>query len=211
MALPAGVPPLLNEPTPAPAPASSGTTVSAPAKPKWGIYLNGADVVLADTVVSFEYKGESRISDYPQELGAFQSYNKVQLPFDARVMMVKSGTEADRASFLAKLDIISKSFDLYDVVTPEFTYIGASVQRYDLRRTAREGVGMITVDVWLKQVRAGAVAAFTSTASASGQDKKNVGAVQPQAPTAGQASQAGVLYNPSTPITGVVSGSTVIN
>ena len=193
-----GVPPLLNAPSATPA-APAGTAPATPSASAWGIYLTGTAIpaLTADSVVSIEFKGEWRISDYPQEQGAFQSYNKVTVPFDARVMLAKGGTEADRAAFLEALDSIATatnadgSLAVYDVVTPERTYIGASVQRYDYRRTSREGVGLIVADVWLSQVRTAAAAAFTNTAAASGQDKQAVGVVQPQSPTAAQSAQVG--------------------
>src|SRR5574337_124086 len=50
--------------------------------PKWGIFRadNLTPVVIADSVVSVDYRNESRISDFPVELGSFGSYNKVATP-----------------------------------------------------------------------------------------------------------------------------------
>ncbi|MDE2467647.1 MAG: hypothetical protein KGL35_02605, partial [Bradyrhizobium sp.] len=39
--------------------------------PKWGLYLKGVPVLTADSVSSVEFRNESRISNYPQENGAF--------------------------------------------------------------------------------------------------------------------------------------------
>ena len=48
--------------------------------PQWGIFSQGgAPVLQADSVNSFDYERGYLVSDYPQEQGAFQSYNKVTL------------------------------------------------------------------------------------------------------------------------------------
>ena len=57
----------------------------SPLAPQWGIYLDGEPVVDADSVVTFDYRQEWTVSDYPLEQGAFQSYDKVQTPFDVAV------------------------------------------------------------------------------------------------------------------------------
>ena len=48
--------------------------------PQWGIFLDGDPVVVADNVLTFGFKKSARISKYPQEQGAFASYNKVATP-----------------------------------------------------------------------------------------------------------------------------------
>jgi hypothetical protein len=178
--------------------AANSVSSAAPPKPTWGIYQLGSLAVEPDTIVAFEYKAESRISDYPQEEGAFQSYNKVAVPWDARLELAKGGSDADRALFISQIETIADPANttLYDVVMPERTYVGCSVQRYDFRRTAHQGVKLLVVDIWLKQVRNNATATFASTAAPSGQDKKNIGAVQPQTPTAAQKAKAGTVLLP---------------
>ncbi len=162
--------------------------------PKWGLYLKGRPVITADSVSSVEYRNESRISNYPQEAGAFQSYNKVALPFYARVMMNKGGTEAERAMFLAAVQAAAESLDVYDVVTPEITYTGANIERYDYRRTSRNGAGLVSVDIWLTEVRSGAQSTLSVSAAPSGSGFFQNGTVQPLNPTAAQVEFASRAY-----------------
>ena len=151
----------------------------------WGIYLAGVIVLEADSVVSFDYKKDWRVSEYPQEQGAFQSYNKVQTPFDVRLRLTKGGTDRERAAFFDALDAAQASLALYDIVTPEKTYSSASIEHVDYRRSAGEGMGLITADVWLKEIRVSATLAFSHTAKAAGADAAHVGTVwaQPTAPS----------------------------
>lgn len=182
-----GVPQLLNLPTGDQSisvlTADAQTTIGTAPALKWGIYLKSVLVIAADSVVSFDYKKDFRVAEYPQEQGAFQSYNKVQTPFDVRLRLTKGGRDADRAAFFAALDAAQASLDLYDIVTPEKTYSSASIEHVDYRRTASDGMGLITADVWLKEIRVSATLAFSKTAKPSGANPAHVGTVWPQ-PTA---------------------------
>ena len=55
--------------------------------------------VVASTV-EFDFDQEWTIADYPQEQGAFQSYDKVQLPFECRVRLACGGSASQRQTFL---------------------------------------------------------------------------------------------------------------
>lgn len=137
------------------------------ATPQWGIFLNGEPVVLCDNVVSFDYKQDFAISNYPIEQGAFSSYNKVQKPFEVKFRFSTGGSQSDRQNFLNSIDAIIADVNLYDVVTPEKTYTSVNLVHQDYRRTATDGAGLISVDVWCEQVRASAQTQSSSVAGAS--------------------------------------------
>jgi hypothetical protein len=162
--------------------ASDGAAVAAQAEPfRWGIFkaaLN-APVVVADSVEAFEEQKEYRVIDYPLEDGAFESYNKVEVPQEIRFTFKKSGTLAERTAFLVTVDNALKSLDLYDAVTPEATYLDISLVRREMRRTAEKGAQMLTVDVVARQVRNTAVTTFTSSKAPSAAATANSGPVQP--------------------------------
>jgi hypothetical protein len=202
-----GVPSLL---TPAPAPpAPALMTSDAPgvqaqaAKPTWGIYLKGALAIAADSIVKVEYKNDWRISNAPQEAGAFQSYNKVASPFDSRISMTKGGhSSSERQAFLAAVDAAAKSLNLYDIVTPEATYSNANIIQYSYQRSAHNGVTLLTVQLAFSEVRQALAPLFTTTtgggapvaaikspAKPSGADPVSAGTVQPQKPTPAQTTQ----------------------
>lgn len=134
---------------------------------QWGLFLNGAPAILAESVVSFEFKSGANISDFQVEQGGFESYNKVQRPFDVRLRFSTGGTAQDRQALLASLEQAKQSLDLYDAVTPEMTYESVNVIDYSYRRTAQNGFAMIVVDVLCEQVRQQATSSFTSTGTSS--------------------------------------------
>ncbi len=120
---------------------------------QWGVYRNFAPVVLADSVIDLSLKKEWSLSDAPQEKGAFETYDKVILPYDVRIRFSAGGSLANRTAFLASIEAIAGDLNLYDVVTPESVYTSVNVVHYDFKRTASAGLGLITVDIWLLQVR----------------------------------------------------------
>lgn len=149
------------------------------AAPQWGIFLDGEPVVVSDNVVSFGFKKSARISKYPQEQGAFASYNKVSVPAEPRLKFSTGGSSADRQAFLASIAPLIEDLNLYDVVTPEVTYSGYNVVNYDYPRTAN-AAGLITVDVWLEEIVVAGASEFSNTTSPTDASQTNNGLVQPQ-------------------------------
>lgn len=181
-------------------------------RPQWGIFdSRGVPVAPADTALSLEYRGDSRISGYPQEEGGFAAYNKVQVPYDARVQLVCAKSEAARQEFLAQIEAAKQSTMLFRVVTPDVTYENANVIAYNYRRSSRQGVTLLIVEVFLEEVRQTAVAkfayrdntpsstvtgavrinTFSNVANPASADPVSLGQVQTVTPTAGQAALFG--------------------
>lgn len=171
--------------------------------PEWGVYdKTGKMVIVPDSVIAFDYSGEQRISKYPVEFGSFASYNKIALPYDIRVIMTCSGSQASQLSnltnavsgkgamtrdvFLATLELMKETTELYDFVTPDFTYQNVNLVRFDYRRTSTQGVTLLTVDAQFEEVRQTAVAIYSATAQPQGQPVTSIGAVQPVTPSTQQ-------------------------
>lgn len=160
--------------------------------PIWGIYdKDGQAVLVGDSVVGIDYKNGGRVAMHPLESGQFESYNKVQTPYDCRVKMAIGGDLSSRSSFLSECDFVLKSTDLYSVVTPEITYTNCTLQNYDYRRESRGGVSLLVVDLWFIEVRQSKSTlsgdqAQADTAKPEGSDKVSSGQVQAYNPKTGQ-------------------------
>ncbi len=125
--------------------------IAAFGRPQWGIFgQTGGPILVVDSVADVEYARDYLISDYSQEKGAFESYNKVQKPFQAKVSFLIGQTRRD---FLSAVEAACASLDLVTVVTPEISYPSANLIRYGYRREARAGVTLIRVDVTCEEVR----------------------------------------------------------
>jgi len=173
---------------------SDVTSVAMSGVGQWGLFdQDNSQVLVPDSFKSLSYKQDWRIANYPMEQGAFQTYNKVQTPFEVGVVFVKGGSDGDRTGFLNDLDTVANSIDLYNVVTPEYTYLNVSIQHYDYQRTATNGLKLITFDISLLEIRVAPSSSFTNTASASGTDTVNGGIVQPVAATPTQQAQAALV------------------
>lgn len=149
-------------------------------QPPWGIYYNGNKVLEPDSVIRVQYRKEWNIPNYPQEQGAFETYNKVNMPFSARVSMAKGGTDTDRNQFLQEVDNLAESYALYDVVTPEITYLNANVSHVEYERTATNGYKLIIAHLWLVEIRVTVPASYSNTAAPSGNSPYQGGTVQAQ-------------------------------
>lgn len=191
-----GVPSLARNPQAAvqsvqPLSADNASVSSQLSIPRWGIYYNGSPALVSDSVIDLTFEAEHELSSYPLEGGAFESYNKVKRPFNAKLRFSQGGSVADRQAFLETLETLENSLTLYDVVMPERLFSSANVMHYDFRRTNNNGATLIVADVWLEQIRVTAVATFSQTKSPSGATPKSSGTVQTQTPTPTQAAVGG--------------------
>jgi len=151
--------------------------------PLWGVFLNGVPVVIADTVTDLGYNQDWAVADYPVERGGFESYDKVNLPYRIRVQFVSGGSEGNRQALLDSVAAIADQLTLYDVITPEAVYIGVNVEHYDYRRAARNGIGLMIIDVHLLEIREDGVSNFQNTASPASFQASPAGNVQSQSTT----------------------------
>lgn len=186
----AGVPPVnrsaANPPHPPPVTRDQAfpSAVGYAIQDAWGIFAkDGSKALDPDSFSVIEFKRELRISDYPQEAGGFQSYNKVATPFDVRVTVTKGGSTTDRTAFLAAVAAMVNGLDLFVVSQPERTYTNVNFVMYDYRRSGSEGAGLLTVELMGEEVRITAKGAYSTTKSPSGANVQNGGPVRPQAPS----------------------------
>lgn len=159
--------------------------------PQWGIFdSDGNSALDVDSVVSVDAKKEFRISDYPVERGSFSSFNKVETPRDVPVVVTKGGSDDVRQKFLADLDTLIASIDLYSIYTAEWQYENMNPVSHEVRRSSRNGVSLIAAEIIFREVRISASSSFTNTQSPAGAAQANGGTVQPQTPSAGQSAAA---------------------
>lgn len=147
--------------------------------PQWGVFDDeGRAVIAAESCVDFEYKQSWNVSDYPVEEGGFETYNKVDTPFDVRIRFASGRSETARMTLLKSIESVAGTTETFQVRTPEKTYLSCTITRYDYRRK-NDSVGLLLVDVWLLEVRADAASAFTNTQQPSGASPRDAGIVQP--------------------------------
>ena len=149
---------------------------------QWGIYLDGDQAFPYQSIVDFDYKQDWPVSDYTVEDGGFQSYDKVQLPFDIKVRVVSGGSAIERQDLLTAVLESSNSLNLYDVVTPEQTFSSCNITHIDYKRTAYNGVGLLMIDIWFIEVRVTSTTTYSTTQSPATAGKVGTGSVTPQTP-----------------------------
>lgn len=146
--------------------------------PLWGLIKDGKEVLNPDNWVSVEFRREWAVADYQIEQGKFETYDKVEMPFDIRVQMSCGGSVEKRADFLTTVEAIVGDLVLYDFVMPENTYSSVNVAHYDFSRRSSNGNGLLIVNLYLMQIRATAAESFTNTntSPASATNTKDPGA-----------------------------------
>ena len=162
--------------------ADDPSVAAGPAESDWVVLDDsGAQVLESDNVVRFETVQEYRLPNYPQEKGAFSTYNKVQVPFEVRMSVSVSGSVANRQAYLAELKTRSGDTNLYSVQTPVDTYDSVNIDRFEWAM-ADGSAQMIKLTIYFLQIRVTASTTFSNTAQASGADPSSGGTVQPQTP-----------------------------
>lgn len=195
--LPGGLPSIPGGVPPAPAAVTLDTVTVTGARSKvdWGIYLKNTKVIEPDSIISLEYRREWRLADYPMEAakisdvgvgseGAFQTYNKVAIPFDVRLRMTKGGSPQARAAFLSAVEEIAAGLGVFNVVSPEATYTSVNIFSLGYSRAAHQGLGLISLDIGLRQIRMTATAQFTNVKAPASQAPIRGGTVSTKAATA---------------------------
>jgi hypothetical protein len=162
---------------------------------KLGGNKSGNPVLTPDSVLSLEWHGEERISDYPVQLGQFASYNKVKVPFDLRMVMTCQGLNVvqealqsvtqsldqalsniglafgqpmSRDAFLRQLDMMLESTDLYDVVTPDKVYHNVNLVANNHAKKHDEGGTLIIAELMFREVRESGKASYASPTVTAG-------------------------------------------
>jgi hypothetical protein len=155
--------------------------------------VTGEPIIRPDSVIALEYKGESRLAGYPMEKGAFSTYNKVQMPYDIRIRMTCSGNSwMKREDFIFKMDEIKKSLEMLQIITPDIRYTGVNLVRWDYKRTAQNGVSLLTVDAMFSEVRENATAVYGPVKEPASADPESMSCIAPLDPTTAQASEFGM-------------------
>lgn len=140
------------------------------------------------SMIEFDFSGDTPISNYPQEQGAFQSYDKVVLPYDVKVKIACSGNSAQRQAFFSTLNALRTSTALVDLVTPDLVYTSLNCKHVSYPRSANHGVQLVVADVWFEQIPIVSSLLFTNVANAAMAGPAALGNVQPQAATGSAAS-----------------------
>lgn len=170
------------------------TTTNEDGIPTVTVTAERAPVVVPDSFLEFGYRAESNVSDYPVEMGSFTSYDKVANPFEVVVRLTKGGSLTQRTRFVDALMAIEGTTDLYDIITPEKTYLFVNVTRVEIaRRGAKNAFFLSEVDVFFREIRqvesvyttssTSPESVITAARNAEANVVQNIGTVQAQLET----------------------------
>lgn len=139
-------------------------------------------VPVTASTVEFEFSQDFPLSNYPQELGAFQSYNKVTMPFDVKLKFAAGGSTSLRQGFVNTCLAIANSMSKFDVVTPETIFTSVNCTHIDFHRSAKRGNTLIQIDLFFQQINEISATQFSNTLSPTASGQQSIGNVQAQNP-----------------------------
>jgi hypothetical protein len=134
---------------------SSAIWQSTQAAPVWGVFDSDNNLVVqADSVQDFGWRKENRIPNFPIQSGQFATYNRVGLPSENSIVLVKGGSLAERTLFLQQIDAIvdQQNINLYTLRTPEKSYPNASVTRAELSRRGTANAFYFDVELYFIEI-----------------------------------------------------------
>lgn len=141
-------------------------------------------VIVPDSFGEFAYRNKQTVSDFPVQKNAFASYNKVASPFEISIRMYKGGTKDQRKRFLDSILAVVGDTELYDILTPEKTFLNVNMTDFEIVRRGEKGAYFFAeVDLYFRQIRE-TVATYTNTAIATD---------NAQDPSAAPVSNAGIM------------------
>lgn len=157
-----------------------------------------SDTFLPLTVPSswgeFTPQYEAAVSDYPQEQGAFQLYNKVRRPRTVTVSMTKTGSDLARFAWLAAIEQQEAQLptQLYTLLSPQAIYVDYTIQRMSYSVRPDRGTNILHLDIVFVQVPQIVTDATSNTVQPKSGPVQQIGQLFTRATTAAQNALANV-------------------
>lgn len=131
--------PTLNPPTPIYAVLDSKTFIPLTIPSSWG---------------EFSPRYETQISDYPQESGAFQPYNKVRRPKAVSVTLVKTGSDLARFAWLAAIEQqeANNPNAVYTLISPQGVFVDYALEALSYETRPDKGSNMLYLQMQFREV-----------------------------------------------------------
>jgi hypothetical protein len=141
--------------------------------------------------IDFDFMYETAITDYPQEQGAFEPYNKVKRPNAISVTLAKGGSDLARYAWLAAIQQAEANNpeSLYTIISPDGIYTDYTIRK--MHYTKRQDKGShqlyLTIDFTeVPQIVTVSTGTFLDTLEAKSGPVGQLGKVFTSAITAGQ-------------------------
>lgn len=135
---------------------------------------DGAAPIAFTSFLSASVKDGGGVVSAPLEQGGFAAYNKTESPLEAAVSLAVQGDDAELQAVLDALRELKADTRLCSLVTPEAEYPSLTLESYNYSRTREAGLGLLTVELQLKEVRQVETCYATASApSISAADAKN--------------------------------------
>lgn len=167
--------PTLNPPTPIYAVVASDTFLPLTIPSSWG---------------EFSAKYETQLSDYPQEFGAYQPYNKVRRPIEVNVTLIKTGSDLARFAWLAAIQQqeANNPQQLYTLISPQLIATDYSLAGLSYETRKDRGSNILYLSLRFTEIPQipSSLGTYTNTLEAKSGPLSQLGQLYTNASTAAQ-------------------------
>jgi len=175
LALVASALPNVNLPTPIYAIVAGDTFIPLTIPSSWG---------------EFSPKYETQLSDYPQEQGAFQPYNKVKRPQTVNVTMIKTGSDVARFAWFTAIrqqEALNPT-QLYTLISPVGVFVDFTIATMSIDVRPDRGSNITYLNILFTEVPqiVSSDGSYQNTLSAKSNPVAQIGQVFTTAVTAAQ-------------------------
>lgn len=122
---------------------------------------NDDEILSFSSMLELEVENGGAVPSEVLEQGGFAAYNKTQEPLKIAVSLGIEGDPADLQSALAALKTLKEETTKFSLVTPEFEYVGLTLESFSYGRKREEGRGVLYVQLNLVEVREAETATTT--------------------------------------------------
>ncbi len=148
------------------------SVINSVISPRYGIYYStssaaGRSPFTPTSYIGVEYSDGAMITTAPLERGGYTSLNKIKRPGELRVTFTVEGWSGfsgslpnltnfsydSRSGVLAILDQMISGTDLYDIETPDKTFINYDLVGYDYSIRDGRGITLLTVQAIFEEVQ----------------------------------------------------------
>lgn len=124
---------------------------------QWNLTADDGTQIIFTSFIGIEFRDNAKVSEEALEQGTFTSYNKTESSAQAYVTLGMSAAIesewVDIAAMIDNLQKLKKNPTKMTVVTPEHVLQNMTLEAWNYNRQAEDGVGVVYVELALREVR----------------------------------------------------------
>lgn len=114
---------------------------------------NNEELLNFDSLLEINVESGGAVPSQKLEQGSFAAYNKTEEPLKITASLAFEGTVDEIQDALGALNTLKLETKKFSVITPEFEYVGMTLESFSYARKREEGRGVLYAQLNLVEVR----------------------------------------------------------